>query len=408
MKTVYKNTLKIVLALLVASGLAGAQSTIELEYWFFNPNKETLYQQWYQSFAEVRPDVTIRSNVIPQATYHQSLAAAQIAGEGPALFTGQPLGHPTVHFNNGQALDLTSFIDDEWRAALYPSTLDYLTVNGRVLSMSFATNNAQIYYNVDRFNELGLEPPETMDELRTVVETLREAGFGGIHFLGAAPVQSPLFFLNAAQQLYPEEFRAADQGEGRWDIPEFVEILEVLASYNDVWNEGVTSINSAEAQDAFANGQVSMLVHGSWVLNGLQEFDLDFEMGIFPFPSLMDGMRPAALGSLSATTMVSSQLSDAERDAAIEFLRWIAINGQADEVRELATCPAGPVGESGLEEAHPLARDFCDDQIDSVPRDMVLQPVRDALSSSIQGLLIGRATPEQVLRDAQQAKDRIR
>jgi len=77
-------------------------------------------------------------------------------------------------------------------------------------------------------------------------------------------------------------------------------------------------------------------------------------------------------------------------------------------VRAIGLCPAGPAGEEALVDAHPLAQSLCDNQADSIPRDIFDRAARDAMASAIQGMLNGQATPEDVMNEAQRAKERSR
>lgn len=382
---------------------------VTLGMWHWAANKEPIYQKLIPQYQELNPNVRIETNVIPKNAYRQTLASALIGGEAPEIFHGLPLGDVWEQWQNDQVLDLTPFIDDEWRAALYPSSLDYLTLEGKVLSMSFASNNVQVFYNKDRFDELGIEAPlKTMDEMRQAVNLLRENGYGGALYWAQAYDHAPTPFINWGQQMYPEKFEAADRGDGRWDIPEFINLMEEIHSYSDVWMDGIVSASLDESVNLFASGEASMYMIGNWAINSIVAAEPDFEIGAFPVPALNEQTRPAALGSLAGTWMVSNQVPEADQEAAVDFLRWFALNHQGELVRAIGLCPAGPAGEEALSDAHPLAQQLCDDQADSVPRDMFDSIARDAMATAIQGMLNDQLTPKQVMEQTQKAKEKGR
>lgn len=408
-----KKTLLVAFAFLLLASFSAStlaqDEPITLQMWHFAANKEPVYQQWIEVYREVAPNVTIVTNVIPKDSYNQTLAAAMIGGEAPALIHGLPLGEPLEHYNNGQIIDLTPYVDDEWKAALYPSSLDYLTIDGRILSVSNATNNAQVLYNVDRFAELGIETPiATMDDLRAAVNTLKEAGYGGALYWAQTNDHAPTLFFDWAQQIYPEQFEAADRGEGSWDIPEFIDLMTEINSYSDIWMPGVASLSLDESINLFATGQASIYIIGNWAVNSIVQSNPEFEIGVFPVPALNDQTEPKALGSMAGTWMISSQVPEAQQQAAIAFLRWVALNEQGTLVSAIGLCPAGPAGEEALAGAQPLAQLLCAGQADSLPRDIFDPAARDAMAQAIQGMLNGQATPEQVLQAAQRAKERGR
>lgn len=383
------------------------EEVIELDMWHFAANKEPVYQEWIAAYAEVEPNVKITTNLIPKDAYNQTVATAMIAGTAPDLIHGLPLGEPLEFWTNGQIIDLGPYIDEEWSNALYPSSIDYLTIDGNVLSMSFATNNVQVFYNKDRFEELGIATPiETMEELQAAVDLLKENGYGGALYWAQANDHAPTLFFNWAQQMYPDEFEAADRGDGRWDIPEFVDLMTEIDSYSDIWMEGVASLSLDESVNLFATGEASVYFIGNWAINAINNSEPAFEIDTFPVPALNDQTVPKALGSMAGTWMVSSQVSEAEQQAAIDFLRWVSINQQGGLVRAIGLCPAGITGEEALSDASFLAQTLCDDQATATPRDIFDRAARDAMAAAIQGMLNDQATPEDVMTAAQDAKER--
>jgi len=381
---------------------------VAIEMWHFAANKDPVYnEEWIPAYAEVEPNVKITTNLIPKDAYNQTVAAALIGGEAPALIHGLPLGEPLEFWNNAQIVDLGPHMDDEWRSALYPSSIDYLTIDDKVLSMSFATNNVQVFYNKDRFEELGIEAPiETMADMRAAVELLRENGYGGALYWAQANDHAPTLFFNWGQQMYPDEFEAADRGDGRWDIPEFVDLMEEINSYSDIWMDGIASLSLDESVNLFASGEASIYIIGNWAINAIVNSEPEFEIDTFPVPALNDQTEPAALGSMAGTWMVSSQVPEAEQQAAIDFLRWVTLNQQGGLVRAIGLCPAGEAGEEALSDAKYLAQTLCDNQATATPRDIFDRAARDEMAGAIQGMLNGQATAEEVMAAAQEAKER--
>ena len=389
--------------LMLSSGTAQAKP-VTIDMWHFAANKEPVYQEWIAAYKEVAPDVTIKTNVIPKNAYNQAIAAAMISGSPPALIHGLPLGEPLELWGLGQIEDLTPFVDKEWRSVLYPSTIDSLTIDGRILSMSYATNNVQVLYNKDAFAKAGIEAPiQTMDDFRAAVKALRGIGYQGALYWAQANDHAPTLFINWAKQMYPKMFAAADRGKGDWRAPEFVALMDEINSYNDVWAKGVASLSLDESIKLFASGKIPMYIIGNWAVNSIAAANPTFEVGTFPIPALNDQTKSAALGSLAGTWMVSSKASDQQKQASIAFLRWVLINQQKSLVRAIGLCPGGPIGESALADAKPVAQQLCSKQAGAISRDMFDRAARDALAGAIQGMINGQATPEQVMKAAQNA-----
>ncbi|MBK9123649.1 MAG: extracellular solute-binding protein [Chloroflexi bacterium] len=394
--------LSILLALL-AGIPTGAQDPVTINLWTWTANKLEVYEGWIADYtAEFAPNVTIAINLIPRANYDQTLSAALIGGEIPDIWEALPLGEVKTFYENGLSLDLTPFVDEEWAAALYPSSLDYLTIDGQILSMSQATNNVQALYNKDRFEELGLEVPETMDELVDVVAALREAGYGAAAYWASANDHAPTLFFNWGQQLYPEAFHAADLDEADWQTDELIGLMEQISPYNEIWVEGVTALSLDEMNALFAEGDISIYFIGNWAVNAILGFEPEFEIGVFPVPGIGEGTRPAALGSMAGTWVASA--SSEHQDIVVDFIRWVTINGQDEAVKVVGLCPAGPAGEEAFPEANYVTQQLCAGQATAVPRDIFDRAARDAMAQVIQGVITGQAAPADVLRAADRAR----
>lgn len=402
-KTIFRITLLTVFLGIISIAPLKAQENITIDLWTWTANKLEVYEGWVEEYtSQYAPNVTFNINLIPRANYDQTLSAALISGEIPDIWEALPLGEPLEFYENGLSLDLTPFVDEEWAASLYPSTIDYLTIDGQILSISQATNNAQALYNKDRFDELGIEEPQTMDELQAAITTLQEAGYGGAAYWASSNDHPPTLFFDWAQQLYPEQFAAANMGEGDWNIPEFVDILDQFATYNDIWIDGVTALSTDEMNSLFADGDISVYIIGNWVVNAILAFEPDFEIGVFPVPALTEEDRPAAMGSLAGTWVLSA--TSEHQDIILDFVRFTTMTGQDEAVSVVGLCPAGPAGEEALADANYVTQQLCEGQADSVPRDIFNPAARDALASGIQGILTGRASAEDALRAADRAR----
>jgi len=400
---IFRITILSCLLGLIALAPVSAQDEITIDLWTWTANKLEVYEGWIEEYTtEYAPNVTININLIPRANYDQTLAAALISGEIPDMWEALPLGEVLNFYENGLIMDLTPHVDDEWRDSLYPSTIDYLTINDQILSMSQATNNVQMLYNIDRFEELGIEVPETMDELQAAIATITEAGYGGATYWASANDHAPTLFFNWGQQLYPEAFAAADMGEADWETEELTALMEDIASYDDIWVEGVTAATLDESNSLFANGDVSVYAIGNWAVNAILGFEPEFEIGVFPVPAINEDARPAALGSMAGTWVVSSQTP--HQEAILDFIRFTTMNGQDEAVSVVGLCPAGPAGEEALADANYVTHLLCEGQETAVARDIFDRAARDAMAAVIQGVITGQAEPADVLRAADRAR----
>jgi len=382
-----------------------AKDPIELKMWHWAANKEAFWDKVIKDYELINPDVVVKQRVLPRATYHQTLTSAQIAGEGPDLIHAEPAGEVLHHLNNGQIIDLTPYFDDEWKSIYYPSTLSSFKINDKYYNVSLATNNMQVFYNVDAFKKAGVEIPiKTVNELISAVQKLRSIGMQGISFRGVDTTQMSHWFTVFARQMYPEKFKAADQGNGSFNIPEFVDLVSILDRLFDAtFVEGFVGMSEDAARTLFTSGKASMFVSGNWSIRSMLAEKPDFEIGVFQIPALTPEYDPTCFGSLAGTWSIYSQSNHIKE--TVEFIKWACTNYSGELVKEIGLCPAGPPGEKYLDETPQLTRELADDQANAISRDGFNVEARNAIGSALQGLVTGQLTPAQVLEKAQKVKE---
>jgi ABC-type glycerol-3-phosphate transport system substrate-binding protein len=103
------------------------------------------------------------------------LIEATLAGRGPeiALFTSR--GQPVNLASRGALYDLSKFADCESIAAerFMPGALDPYRYRGGVYALPVTQDFHMMFYRTDIFEELGLRPPETWDDLNAIIPALQ-------------------------------------------------------------------------------------------------------------------------------------------------------------------------------------------------------------------------------------------
>jgi len=389
-----------------AQGMAGkANKIITLNMWHWAANKEKIWDSIIGEYQGLHPNMKITQKVIPHDSYLQALAAAQIGGQSPDLYHAQPGGETKMYVDNGQALDLSSYMDKDWQKVFYPSTLKSFKIYDKYYNVSMATNNMEMFYNKNMLKKYGIKVPiRTMDELRAGVKKLKNNGIGGILYWGNLPVISSFVFLIQAQVKYPKLYRNANMGEGSWDIPEFVSLMDHLGKLGrEVFFEGTPAMSLDQAVNLFLKKKSGMFIVGNWAIRSFRAGKPDFEIGVFPVPALEEkGSKPTAWGSLAGTWLVSSHTK--YKNEAVEFLRWATMTHQGDMVRSIGLSPAGPAGEAALKDADVLDQDMSKEQNTAIPRDNFDVKVRDIIGTGYQGILNNEVTAAKIMKKAEEQR----
>jgi ABC-type glycerol-3-phosphate transport system substrate-binding protein len=107
------------------------------------------------------------------------------------------------------------------------------TVDGRLYGLYFkVANKSVIWYRASAFDEAGVSPPTTWDDLLQVSQTLTDAGITPMAVAGADGWVLTDWFENAYLRIAgPQRYDALTRHELSWTDPTVVDTLQLLADY---------------------------------------------------------------------------------------------------------------------------------------------------------------------------------
>jgi raffinose/stachyose/melibiose transport system substrate-binding protein len=170
----------------------------------------------------------------------------------------------------------------------------YATYPGRTSVLPYSVAAASVIYNVQMFEDNGLEVPTTWDELIEVCETLQAAGItplystlqepwtiaqGGFDYTVGGMVDVAGFYdqLNELGTEVGPDSPVSFQK----DFIEPVERMNELLAFS---NDDAESRTYGDGNVAFANQEAAMYLQGPWALGEIAKTDPDLELGTFPLP----------------------------------------------------------------------------------------------------------------------------
>jgi raffinose/stachyose/melibiose transport system substrate-binding protein len=221
------------------------------------------------------------------------------------------------------------------------------TYNGTVYGVPDQVEEIIVYYNKDFVPEV----PKTVDELRQIANELK--GQGIIPFAFGNQEQWPaghLFSIGVSNVLGREGLDNILYANGRWDIPEVEEAINLLFREfveSGYYPEGLSSLSSDGANALFYTGKAAMNPTGTWLVPEIVQTVQDFEVGFFPFPSIEgSGISPPA--GLGSGLFVAKKASTSR--GAIDFIDYLLEESTARlAIETLNVIPAQPVNPQGLE-----------------------------------------------------------
>lgn len=187
-------------------------------------------QSVLDQYIETNPHVSIERNGYSQfpSAYLLSDTPPDIMGMGPSNILASAIRQDML-------MDLTDLWAQAGLLESYPASFKALTeYNGKQYFLPTGYSWVGIYYNIDIFNQLGLEAPQTWDELMSTADTLLANGETPFSIAGQDPVSASLWFDYLNLRLNGPEFhRGLLRGEERYDDPRVRQVFEIWQTLFD-------------------------------------------------------------------------------------------------------------------------------------------------------------------------------
>ncbi|PLT46465.1 N-Acetyl-D-glucosamine ABC transport system, sugar-binding protein [Paenibacillus pasadenensis] len=369
-----------------------------------------------REFERQHPDIDLVVKHIGNAdAYRQKLAVGLAGGKGPDILAVQ-VGASANRFKPFLE-PLASYAmrewGAEWRSLFSKLALDQsrFSGDGFVVLPGGLTVTPLIYYDQQRFQDAGVKPPATYEELKEAVKRLRTAfpdltpgiGIGGKNGWALRDV-----FLSIAGQLAPGQLEAAQAGETAWTDEALVDSFRWLKK---MFDDGVFIENSLDyslvpdLSEKFLGNELAMLSSGSWGLSGMTREAAGtynpHRVGVFPLPAL----EPGREANVAATVDVAWAMNrdSAHKDAAWAFIAFMTMGtGQQIWADTLQVLPAarhvevdsgamyGPLEQDALR----LTQTMLAGQVAGA-RELEDDDVQERLYRVLQALVAGSLAPEE-------------
>lgn len=174
--------------------------------------------------------------------------------------------------------DITEFLEGlQVSENYYPDLLQTVTSDGRMYGIPAVCNNVALIYNRQYLEEAGIDPPETLEELKDAAERLTTEERDGFLMCGIDGQQGAFqilpWILSTGEPL--EELG----GEGTAEALGFLYGLmkEGYMTHNCI------NLSQTDVARVFLSGEAAMMENGPWVFPMLEEAGIDY--GVSPLPA---------------------------------------------------------------------------------------------------------------------------
>ena len=417
--------LSLTLALTACAGGSGTAdagsakaSDRTLTFWHYFTDRADLLQELATQYQN-ETGVEVKLELVPGDALPQKFQAAAQADQLPDISAGWTNANEKLapYALEGKILNLST-VDGatEWFDEFAPSALQGVSytadnqwkVDPGAYLVPLDTNNMQILYNKDLFKKAGItDLPTNLDDFIEVSQKLRDADIQPfVSGFSSWPLESMATMW--AGNVVPADVRtAAYDGAGRYDAPEWIELLTVFDTLarSGVFADGILGYDMPAAETLFASGQVGMIFDGSWALGVFNETSPDFKnYGVFMPPSV--GNETLYIpGGVGSTILVVG--TSPNTDASVAFLKWLTDTDQQKKYAEASfNIPANRQVAEELELDENIAA-FAAGATRLTPASPVAMQgaVVTTMTAGLQLIIAGSDTPEAVAARMQLAKE---
>ncbi|WP_240419937.1 ABC transporter substrate-binding protein [Paenibacillus periandrae] len=319
-----------------ASGSSvAAPKEVTLKVFISQPRQKEQFDKFVADFtakekAEKNINVKVQMEMPPIDQAPQILKTRLAANDVPDVFSLHAINDLPTYYKAGYVEDLSK---QPFAGKILDSVKPAVTIDNKVLAVPLETLNWGYLYNKKIFADLGLKPPTTVTEMKSVIETLKNNKITPFE-LAYKEAGAPQLFLplTVGALVNTENKDFVDRMNS--DKGSFSEIKNQLFGNFDLVNANGTDraleVSAAEGAAAFAQGKAAMWVNGPWYADTLLKSNTDLQIGIAPLP--INDNPNATMINMSVSTSLAVATGSKNKEVAYDFVNFVLDDKETNEL----------------------------------------------------------------------------
>jgi raffinose/stachyose/melibiose transport system substrate-binding protein len=371
----------------------------DITFWTWRQEDKAAFAQLFDDFSKKNPDIHVKFEAFAPENYNTILSTALAGGKGPDVISTRAYGGLETFAKAGYLLPLDEKNVPELanlpKDALASETL---RSDGKVYSVSFASQTLGILINKDAFAKAGVQPPQTWDELLAAGKALNAKGIIPIANGTATAWMDEVFasiFVNSF--IGPDFVAELVAGKTTFEDPRYTGALAKLLELRELLTPGYTGIDYASAQQLFLTGRAAMFAGGSFEIANFRKQNPKLDLDFIAPPAPKAGEKRYVSKYFDGGYAVNAK-SPNQADA-LKLVRWMGTKEYGDKFAALLG-NISPI--KGVVIADPLLAKVQKLNEQSMPYLMAVyfryeSPTgSELLQPAVQKMMAGNETPQQV------------
>ena len=320
MKKISVAVASIVLAAVVAacgggddepSGKAAESGKLEgsISVWIIDPGSpkiQGVVKQYGTDFQAKNPGTKVDIQFIPWAQAHDKFVTAIAGGKVPDVAEMGTTWTPEFA-DQGGLVEQGAIDEGEYVSSL----VDAATLNDKVYGKPWYAGARALIYRKDLLEKAGVEPPATWDDVTAAAKAIESKVGEDVYPVGFTGLSEHMYLPTIWQAGGEIATQDGESWKSALNTPEAAEAIDYYASF---YKEGLSpkaavGWEEPDAQTAFANGDVAMLIAGGWTYNSIiaTKPELEKDIGTVLTPAGPSGKGTAFAGGSHLVQFQESQ-----------------------------------------------------------------------------------------------------
>lgn len=315
--------------------------------------------------------------------FEATLRASLAAGDPADVFYVDSSRFPDL-----VAEDLLAVIGDRLDDPddFYEALRETFSHNGQLVCPPKDFSILALQYHVGMFEEAGLEPPTTWDELAEVAQALTTDDRAGL-VIGPELARLGVFIHGAGGSVL------TDDGSSNITAPESIEGLRFIERmFTEGWATTPAEVDAGWAGEAFGQQRAAMTIEGNWIIGAMSGEFPDVEYAAAPLPA-----GPAGNPAYVFTVCYGVAADSPNVDQAADLVNYLTQREQLIAfTRDFPVIPSRASARAEWVEANPGTEAYLDGAETAIGWQFPagFTPALDEINSVLQGMADGSIDAE--------------
>jgi N,N'-diacetylchitobiose transport system substrate-binding protein len=251
------------------TGSSSAKLSGSIDVWIMDPGSpavQKVVKQYGTDFQAKHPGTTINIEFVPWAQAHDKFVTAIAGGKTPDVAEMGTTWTPEFAAQ-GALVEQPKFAPGDYVSSL----VDAATYQGKVFGKPWYAGARALIYRKDVFQKAGItQPPANWNDMMTDAKAIK-AKVPGIYPVSYTGLTEHMYLPTIWQAGGQIATQQGDTWKSALDSPQAAQALQYYASFYKDGLDPKAAIGWEEpdAQTAFINGDIAMLIAGGWTYNSI-------------------------------------------------------------------------------------------------------------------------------------------